>query len=144
MEGFDFGIPALLLTYSTIGLGAIFVIAAWLNVIIERSNGMHWRIPAALYTLTASIGVELAGPIVLSHLPYYLTDREVLGCKLVAWIWSCFLTGSFMLLLVTVALAHREVGPGGRIVRWGSGVLGILAILGFVGIIMGLPGMPLH
>lgn len=144
MEGFDFGIPALFLTYSTIGLGAMFMAAAWIEIVIDRSNGTHWRIPTALYTFAASIGVELAAPIVLSHLPYYMTGREVLGLKLVACIWSCFLIASFMLLLVTLALARREVRPIGRVVRWGSGVLAILAIFGFVGIILGLPGMPLH
>ena len=38
MEGFDFGIPALFLTYSTIGLGAMFMAAAWIEIVIDRSN----------------------------------------------------------------------------------------------------------
>jgi hypothetical protein len=144
MQGFNFGIPAMFITMLTIVMGGLFVLVAWTNALTERIANGHWSIPTALYAFTASVGLELAGHVVLSDIPYGMTDREVLGVSLVALIWSCFLLASFILLLVSMALVRRNSEPGKRIVQAGSKVLLVIAILGFIGIVMGLPGMPLH
>jgi hypothetical protein len=144
MDGFDFGIPATLLSYSTIGLGAVFIFLGWVFVVVNGATNRRWRIPAALYALSAAVGIELTGLIVLSHLPYYMTDQEILGFKLVSFVWSCFLIVSFGLVLLSVVLARRESGPASLILRSASIILSFVGALGFVGIILGLPGMPLH
>ena len=144
MDGLYFGIPAILLSYATIGLGAVFIVVGWIFVIIDCATSRRWKIPISLWTLSAAVATERLGLVVLSHLPYYLTDREIFGIKYVPFVWSCFSITSYGLVVLSVVLARRESGLTYLILRSSSLILAFVGTLGLVGIILGLPGMPLH
>jgi hypothetical protein len=138
MEGFSFGIPAMITTQLTIFVGGIFVLVGWAEVLSNGLANGYWKIPVALYVFTGSVGVELMGSIVLSE----ISPTE--SFQTVTLIWIAFLIASFILLLLSAVLAHQNSEPNKRTVQIGSKVLLAIATLGFIGIILGLPGMPLH
>jgi hypothetical protein len=113
-------------------------------VIFDGATSRRWKIPTALCTLSAAVAAELIGIIVLSHIPYCLTDREILGFKYVPFVWSCFLIPSYGMVLLSVILSRRESGLAYLINRSGSLILAFVGALGLAGIILGSPGTPLH
>jgi hypothetical protein len=133
MEGLNFAIPAEFVSFSTIGLGTLFVLRTLFIVLRDRIRGKQWRVPAALIPFTASVGIAFIGLVVLSHLPYEMTGREVfLGWNLVSFVWTCFLIGSFAFALLSIVVVRWDSGPAKHTVRMGSITLLVLAVLGFM------------
>ncbi len=132
MEGFNFGVPATFVTYLTIGLGTLFVLRALFIVIRDRIKGKQWRVPAALLSLTASVGIEFIGTVVLSHVPDEMKDREIFGTRLITFTWSCFLAGSFAFTLLSAVLVRWDSGPAKHTVQMGSITLLVVAVLGLI------------
>ena len=118
--GFNLGVPAMFITMLTIGLGGLFVLIGWIIVLTDKGANTHWRNRTALYSLTASVGLELMGTIVLSQIPYDIQDHEILGTRLVTFVWSCFLIASFVFVTTSMLLARKDIGPVKRTVQNGS------------------------
>jgi hypothetical protein len=74
MEGLYFAIPAEFVSFSTIGLGTLFVLRALFIVLVDRIKGRQWRVPVALIPFMASVGVASIGLVALKHIPYELQD----------------------------------------------------------------------
>ena len=144
MEGLYFAIPAEFISFSTIGLGALFVLRALFIVFSDRIKGKQWRVPIALIPFTASVVAAFTGLVALDPICYHLQRSEVLDSNLVAFVWSCFLVGSFALVLVSVVLVRRDFGPAKQTVQMGSITLLTVNLLGLLLFILGQPGMPLH
>jgi hypothetical protein len=109
MEGLNFAIPAEFVSFSTIGLGTLFVLRALFLVLFDRIKGKKWRVPIALIPFTASVGIAIIGLVALEHIPYELLDSKVVGWNLVSFVWSCFLIGSLAPQRSSCALG---LGPG--------------------------------
>jgi len=144
MEGLYFAIPAEFVSFSTIGLGTLFVLRALFIVFSRRIKGKQWRVHIALIPFTASVGVAFVGLVALKHIPYDLQDSKILGWNLVSFVWSCFLVGSSALVLLSLVLVRRDSGPTRHTVQTGSIVLLTVDVLGFLLFILAQPGMPLH
>jgi hypothetical protein len=143
-EGFYFGIPAVFMTFSTIGLGGVFVLLAWFKIIKGMIYNRHAQVSTALYTFTAAVGLQLVAVEALPAVPYGIQDRVVMGVQAQKLIGSSFLAASFVLLLVCMVLARRDGGRVGDIVQIGAALLIAVFIIGFSLIILSLPGMPLR
>jgi hypothetical protein len=111
MEGLNFAIPAEFVSFSTIGLGTLFVLRALFIVLFDRIKGKQWRGPTALIPFTASVGVAFIGLVALEHIPYELLDSKILSLNLVSFVWSCFLIGSLAFVLLSVVLLRWDSGP---------------------------------
>jgi len=132
MEGLNFAIPAEFISFSTIGLGTLFVLRALFIVLSDRIKGRQWRVPIALIPFTASVGVAFIGLVALKHIPYEQLDSKILGWNLVSFVWSCFLIGSLAFVLLSVVLVRWDSGPAKHIVQMGSITLLVVAVLGFI------------
>jgi hypothetical protein len=137
MEGLNFAIPAEFVSFSTIGLGTLFVLRAFFLVFFDRIKGKKWRVPIALIPFTASVGIAIIGLVALKHIPYELLDSKVVGWKLVSFVWSCFLIGSLAFVLLSVVLVRRDSGPAKHTVQMGSITLLAVAVLGFIMFVAG-------
>jgi hypothetical protein len=131
-EGFGFAIPALFVTFFTIGVGGIFVVIAAVMAAVDRSaNSYRSKMPMSLFLLGAAVFLQAVTIFALDHIPYAMQDRYVLGTQLPRFVWSCFLGTSFASTLAS-ALAAQWAEPVGRIVRIGSVALLIIFAIGFV------------
>jgi hypothetical protein len=132
MEGLNFAIPAEFVSFSTIGLGTLFVLRALFIVLFDRIKGKQWSGPIALIPFTASVVVAFIGLVALEHIPYELLDSKILGLNLVSFVWSCFLIGSLAFALLIVVLLRWDSGPAKHTVEVGSITLLVVAVLGFI------------
>jgi hypothetical protein len=97
-------------------------------IVRDRAKGTQWRIPAALYPFTASVGVQLAGLIILTRF-----EKELIsGINAVPFVWSCVLIAGFVLLVASVFVVRGDSGPTKETVQLGSNVLLSIAGLGFI------------
>src|SRR5205085_11883088 len=101
----------------------VFVLAGWGAVLLDRNNAPSKNIPSALYTLTASVLIQLAGPLVLWQLPYGFAQTPVHGTPMVWVVWSCFLSTNFVLCLATWRLAKAASGSVALLLQIGSALL---------------------
>ena len=132
MEGLNFAIPAEFVSFSTIGLGTLFVLRTLFIVLRDRIKGKQWRVPIALIPFTASVGVAFIGLVALKYIPHDLLGSKILGWNLVSFVWSCFLVGSSAFVLLSVVLVRKDSGPAKHTVRMGSITLLVIAVLGFI------------
>ena len=128
-QNFYILIPALFVTQCTIGLGSIFVVVSWIQVIFERVTKARWENPAALYALTIAVFLDVAASHSL-HAP-----RGDLLYSESDYLCLLFMIASFAFVLLSMFLVRKASGPGTRTVRIGSGVLRVIAALGFVGFV---------
>jgi hypothetical protein len=112
MGGFAFGIPALFIGISSTLIGGAFLVGAFIDVV---NNGgvseSHRKIPTALYTLTASVIMDMvllkcawAAP---TDLLYFQSND----------IPSVILAASFVLVIITMILVRKNSGPGTGLAR---------------------------
>jgi len=152
LGGLGFVLAALFSMASTIGLGGVFVVMAWVQVLEMRAANGRCRVPAALYAFTASVCVDLlvfigiiiasCNSVAISRNFPDLLDYKLFGVILVDAVWFFSLVVSFCFLIVSIVLVRRESGPGIRIMKIGSRILFITSLLGLIGIIAWLPGAP--
>jgi hypothetical protein len=128
-QGFGFAIPAAFITALTVMAGFVFALAGWGAALLGGNHVLPKNIPSALYTLTVSFLVQLAGPVVLYQLPYGFAQTPVHGMPMVRVVWSCFLSANFVLCITTCGLAKTATGPAASLLRLGSTLL--LSIWGF-------------
>ena len=143
--GFDFAVPALLVSLGTVGVGGLVAALAWWMAASDgpaRKSGR--RFPLALYAFSASVLSDLLGMFVLSAMPDDWDQYHVLGARLPPAVYSLFLLISFTAVIVSVALLWGKQGILKVLLMGGSIVLIVINVLGIALFIMGLPGMPLH
>jgi hypothetical protein len=135
-EGSGFTIPALFVAALTVGSGAVCVVAGWCVVLLDQDRALSTKAPSALYTLTLSVLVQLAGPLVLWHTSYDFRQTPIFGTRMVLFVWSFFLLPSFALCLATWWLARKDSGPASSLLRkssilsltiWGLGLIWYMA-----------------
>lgn len=138
--GFDWIIYRLassLLMLSTAVVGGMFVLWAWVDVVVSRwrtKNG--WKIPTALYPFSIlvvwdSTAFAYLGSAAVRQLP--AQESEALCLFLVV--------ASFVFLLAAAIIVRRNSGPGKRLVAVGSKILVVISIVCFVIMILGIPGL---
>jgi hypothetical protein len=134
LEGLRFAFPAIVTTLSTIYVGGLCLLIAWLRVGFDSEYKGYRRIPASLLVFTASVCANLAGWCVIKAFSNdsganNFGDREVFGIALKQCIWSLFLTISFICLLACMVVARRESYLGKRVLQFGTVVLLIVNVL---------------
>jgi len=132
MDGFNFAVPAIFVSYATILMGGIFVVTGWLSVIRAYAKEGRWEAPISLYAFTGSVCIELVGLIVLSYLPYDLASRKVYGWNSTSFVWSAFQIASVILALISLLLIKNNRSPARHTARMGAIVLLVIASLGLV------------
>jgi hypothetical protein len=130
-EGFAFFFPALFVTVGTIGLGGLFVLTAWADVVRASATPDQSRRPAALFPFTAAVLLDLIGLVCLWMIPTAVLNYEVIGTPLSHLVWSLFLVASFVFVIISMVLARKSLGSG-KIVQSGSRALLVIDVLGFI------------
>jgi hypothetical protein len=130
MGGLAFGIPARLISLSSILFGGASLLASLLDVIRQGGGGIYRRIPMALYTLTAAVAFDMALLNWLGSPPSesLFIQSKAFPSLLIAW--------SSAFLIVTVILLRAKSGPGVGPLRIGAKVLLVIAVLGVIWIIV--------
>jgi hypothetical protein len=136
-EGSGFTIPALFVAVITVLLGGLCALITWVIVLLDQTRDPQIKTPSGLNTFMLSVVVELAGLLVLWHIPYDIAQRPILGTRMVLVIWSPFLVVSFVLCVVSWLFVRRDSGPGRQTLRRGSMLLLTIWMLGFVWYLVG-------
>ena len=137
-EIWNFSFPVMFLTISSIFVGAIFVVLGWKSSMVGEA-GERRRVPISLPVFTASMGLTVAGYIVLVLRPPVALTQAVASVLTRADIaYLVVLVVSFVLVCASFFIAQSESGRSAKTVAKGSKTLVILYILGFIGIGLGL------
>jgi hypothetical protein len=136
-QGFGFAIPAAFITVLTVMAGFVFVLAGWGLVLFGPNRTPSEKIPPAVYTLTLSVLVQLAGPVVLYQLPDGFASTSVHGMPMAWVVWSCFLAANFFLCVTTWWLAKTASDSTTLLLRIGSTVLLIIWGVGAIWYLFG-------
>jgi hypothetical protein len=123
-----FYVPALFTTLVTIGLGGLFLVAAWAQVLIEPPPEDPRQIETGLLAYTAAILMAaLAIPAV-----YGVGDGQK------ALVWMFFLLVSYACMITSAVFVRKNFGPSKQIIKIGSIVLIVIDFLGILGILSGM------
>jgi hypothetical protein len=144
MNNWNLGIPMMLVTVCTIGLGGLFALIAWRDVVYDWRRTTHWKVSTALHTFSASVYLPLIGYLLLAVTSPSSQERYIQGMPLAAVLYLGVLAASFILVIVSMLFVQRDLGPAKGVVLTGSRVLFVVDMLGFIGIVMGLRVMPLR
>ena len=136
-EGFSFFFPAAFVTIATIGIGSLFVLMAWADIIGASPTTKHKKIPAALYALMSAVFLDLIGLCSLWLIPSDQVNHEVAGVPLSHLVWSLFLWSSFVSVIISMVLAGRSGEHAKGAVQNGARALFIVDLLGFVWFVAG-------
>ena len=124
---------AYLLYGCTVVLGGAFMVSGWLQVGQERMRSSQWKIPRALYALTASVLVAVFGRELASW-----SDRHIGSIS--PWnVWFSSLAVSYLCLCGGIMMLRGSSGAGKRTVQLGLWILLPVSSICAIGIIMGLP-----
>jgi hypothetical protein len=130
MGGLAFGIPARLISLSSIVFGGASLLASLLDVIRQGRSVIDRRVPTALYTLAVAVAFDLA---LLSWLGSPPAESLFIQSKAFPWL---LIAGSCIFLIITMILLRAKSGPGINALRIGAKVLLVIAFLGTVAIIV--------
>jgi hypothetical protein len=134
---FGLGILVALLGILTVVIGSLFAAVAWITVLVALQDGTRSKIPAALYTFTACIPIEIVGYFVDIHIPFDIKQTPMFGVRVTWLVTGFFLAISFICLVSTLVLLPKDAGPGKRTIKIGAYVLLAIAIVGFVSFLAG-------
>jgi tellurite resistance protein TehA-like permease len=144
MDNWNLGIPMMLVTVCTIGLGGLFALIAWRDVVYDRRRTTHWKASTALHTFSASVYLPLIGYVFLAVTSPSLQERYIQGIPLAAVLYLGVLAASFILVIISLLFVQRDSGSVRGVVLTGSRILFVVDALGSIGIVMGLRVMLLR
>jgi hypothetical protein len=125
---FFYGAAYRCLLLSTIYIGSLFGLCAWVDVIDGRwSTKNGWRIPTALYPFSLLVVWDLVAVNVLDSdaLRKLPVSQHGVLCLI-------FVVTSILFLIATRVLVRRNSGPGRSLVAFGSMTLLVTSPLPFV------------
>jgi hypothetical protein len=134
LEGLVLRILAVSVTVLTVVLGAVCVTAGWGEVVSEDPST---KVPHALYTLTLAFIFQVAGLLILLHIPYDLSKRRVFGTGLDMIVWISLLLASFALCVSTWWLARKPGDRATSFLRNSSILLLTIWVVAFVAHVVG-------
>jgi hypothetical protein len=130
MGGLAFGVPTTFISLSSVVTGAIFLMAALIDISRKRTTGVHRRIPKALYTFAAAVILDTALMGWLGSGPF---ESLFIQSKTFP---SLLIAGSCSFLIITVLFLRAKSGPGIGPLRSGVSVLMVIAGLGIIWLIV--------
>jgi hypothetical protein len=136
--GLDFGFPVLFITWSTLAVGAIPILWAWLRIADQWHNTGPRVIPKALCALTASICFGPAANYVCGAL-----SDSTQGTFDIHPIWFSFLVAGFILNVTALVMALREQSAARAAVLAGSIAVAVVNAAGFIWLFVATNGSPL-
>jgi hypothetical protein len=134
---FGLGILVVLLGFLTVVIGSLFATVAWITVLVALQDGTRSKIPAALYTFTACMPIEIVGFFVDTHIPFDIKQTPMFGVRVTWLVTDFFLATSFICVVSTLLLLPKDAGPGKRTIKIGACVLLAIAVVGFVSFLAG-------
>lgn len=143
-EIWDIGIPVMLVAVCTVGLGGLFTLVAWKEIVCDWHKSSRWDVSAAVHAFSAAVYLIPLDVLFLKLTSSVLDERYFHAIPLAAIVDLFVVAASFILVTTSMVLVRRNSRPGNRAVRMGSMVLFVVDAVGCIGVIMGLRAGPGH
>jgi cytochrome bd-type quinol oxidase subunit 2 len=139
LEGLDFDIPAALIIYSSIVIGGVFVVVAWVQMTRTPNVDANRRTAAvSLKALTASVLTNVIAVSITWLSRDALVNRAINGVPSYRYLYAASIVNSSVCLLISLVTVRHHPSSTRNIVLSASIILLVLYGLGFLIFLWGL------